>query len=529
MTAAIAIDPFTQQILSFEQRATVVDGPQSSVTRSQVYDNGGKGVSGAGAVLQPTRDGLFQAAAVSGVYDLVSQPPFKCPGSNCTYPDFTSLGICSKCSDVTAKTTKSCDSVEGGWQIQACNFTTPGGFSPQASAGSDAHNGFGYTLLNVSVKVPDPNQPQHLVSMAMIRFADDARATETQWQDTLTAYECNYDACAKAYFWGPVIPFTTLERGFPGNTTYEINLFDLRVMVKALSEVYNPGSPGSDSFAAALYNSPNLTRTVENIATGMSYRMLSGPNATAVTGEVFAVQTYMRLGHMSTAYLAHHFLSNSTQAYLKELLNIHENDDGYLANAALWADTIKRTKEWHFTETFHFIDAHDSPPSSCNVNFMRDCKETGCVISALTNYTKQSLDPSLPALRHAQAAKFIIHFLGDLHQPLHNEDVARGGNGLRVKWDGEDTNLHSVWDSAIAEKLVGGVHGKPDPAAQAWANRLAVEITQGRFKGEKEAWLEKFDIKQPNASAMAWSKEANALICTHGKVTDSSRPKITLT
>lgn len=153
--------------------------------------------------------------------------------------------------------------------------------------------------------------------MAMIRFADDARATETQWQDTLTAYECNYDACAKAYLgWrvangavvpgtiqesqlnltgvGPVIPFTTLERGFPGNTTYEINLFDLRVMVKALSEVYNPGSPGSDSFAAALYNSPNLTRTVENIATGMSYRMLSGPNATAVTGEVFAVQTYMR-------------------------------------------------------------------------------------------------------------------------------------------------------------------------------------------------------------------------------------------
>lgn len=49
--AAIAVDPFTQQILSFEQKATQVPGVQSSVTRSQIYDNYVSGVSGVAGVV----------------------------------------------------------------------------------------------------------------------------------------------------------------------------------------------------------------------------------------------------------------------------------------------------------------------------------------------------------------------------------------------------------------------------------------------------------------------------------------------
>lgn len=271
----------------------------------------------------PTRNGLLQAAAASGVYDLVSPPPFSCPGSNCTYPAFTSLGICSKCSDVTAHTVKSCENPKEGYYIQLCNFKTPGGFSPQAFAGLDAHSGFSHTLLNISLNSPlIQDRPENRVTMGMIRFATDDAAShnatdDTYWQDTLTAYECSYDACARAYSgWtsvngtvvpgaiqesrlnmtggGPIVPFTALEKGFPGNTTFMINYFDLEVMSTGLAKVYDPGTDGSNSFTSALYNSPNITRTVKNIATGMSYRMLSGPNATAVTGEVFAVQTYMR-------------------------------------------------------------------------------------------------------------------------------------------------------------------------------------------------------------------------------------------
>ncbi|KFA66746.1 hypothetical protein S40285_05325 [Stachybotrys chlorohalonatus IBT 40285] len=219
------------------------------------------------------------------------------------------------------------------------------------------------------------------------------------------------------------------------------------------------------------------------------------------------------LGHITTAYLASHFVSNTTEAYFQELLRSDEPD--YLARVATWADSIRYTKWGRFTSTFHFIDAHDSPPDNCNVDYDRDCKETGCVISALANYTQQSLDHELPPWLRAQAAKFVVHFVGDLHQPLHNEDVSRGGNGIYVNFDGRNYNLHHVWDSSIAEKWIGGLHGKPYPLALKWANQLAVEIQDGKFAEEKETWLKDLDFADPMATAMAWSRECNALVCSH--------------
>ena len=76
-----------------------------------------------------------------------------------------------------------------------------------------------------------------------------------------------------------------------------------------------------------------------------------------------------------------------------------------------------------------------------------------------------------------------------------------------------------MWDSSIAEKWIGGLRGKPYPLAQKWANQLAVEITDGKFAADKEGWLKDLDFSNPNGTAMAWSREANALVCTHGKQT----------
>lgn len=219
------------------------------------------------------------------------------------------------------------------------------------------------------------------------------------------------------------------------------------------------------------------------------------------------------LGHITTAYIASHFVSNTTQAYFQELLR---NDDAdYLAKVATWADSIRYTKWGRFTKNFHFIDAHDNPPESCDVDFDRDCKEDGCVITALANYTALSLDTEIPVWQRMQAAKFVVHFVGDLHQPLHNEDVQRGGNGIHVKWDGRVYNLHHVWDSSIAEKWIGGMRGKPYPLAARWATQLAVEITDGKFAEESEDWLSELDFSDPKKTAMAWSRECNALVCSH--------------
>lgn len=220
------------------------------------------------------------------------------------------------------------------------------------------------------------------------------------------------------------------------------------------------------------------------------------------------------LGHITTAYLASQFVANSTRHHFKDLLR--NDDSDYLAGVATWADSIRYMKWARFTSTFHFIDAHDDPPRSCNVDFKRDCKETGCVVSALANYTDQSLDDSLPAWRRAQAAKFVVHFVGDLHQPLHNEDVAKGGNGIYVRWDGKEFNLHHVWDTSIAEKWIGGVRDGPYPTAERWAKQLAVAITDGKFRDEKDSWVKDLDLGDPVKTAMTWSRETNAFVCSHG-------------
>lgn len=56
------------------------------------------------------------------------------------------------------------------------------------------------------------------------------------------------------------------------------------------------------------------------------------------------------------------------------------------------------------------------------MDFDRDCKEDGCVVSSIQNYTQQLLDNNLYPWRRNQAAKFVIHFVGDIHQPLHAEN-----------------------------------------------------------------------------------------------------------
>lgn len=123
----------------------------------------------------------------------------------------------------------------------------------------------------------------------------------------------------------------------------------------------------------------------------------------------------------------------------------------------------------------------------------------------------------MPAWLRAQAAKFVVHFVGDIHQPLHNEDVAKGGNGIHVLWDGHELNLHHVWDSSIAERWVGGVRRKPYDEAHKWASELTAKITDGEFKAESTKWLDGIDFEDPIGTALGWSREGNAYVCSHGK------------
>ena len=223
-----------------------------------------------------------------------------------------------------------------------------------------------------------------------------------------------------------------------------------------------------------------------------------------------AVSAWGNLGHQTVGYIAQNFVKPSTETWAKAILG--NDTSSYLAAVATWADSYKYTSEGSFSAAFHYIDAEDDPPKTCDVDFDRDCGAEGCVVSAIANYTQRVQQAStLSAEEVKDALQFLVHFLGDVTQPLHDESYEVGGNDIDVTFDGDATNLHAIWDTNMPEELVGG-YALSD--AQRWAANLTAEIQNGTLASQAASWLKGLDISDPKGSAMLWARDANAYVCT---------------
>ncbi|KAF8874821.1 phospholipase C/P1 nuclease domain-containing protein [Mucidula mucida] len=103
-----------------------------------------------------------------------------------------------------------------------------------------------------------------------------------------------------------------------------------------------------------------------------------------------------------------------------------------------------------------------------------------------------------------EALKFLVHFLGDLHQPLHLTGRDRGGNGVKVLFGGRSTNLHSLWDSFLISKSLRTIpqnYTKPLPSAaieynlrqtiyDPYIRRIMWQGVMGEWKDELQEWLD---------------------------------------
>jgi hypothetical protein len=121
------------------------------------------------------------------------------------------------------------------------------------------------------------------------------------------------------------------------------------------------------------------------------------------------------------------------------------------------------------------------------------------------------MDQSLPEQQRNYALRFIVHFLGDIHQPLHNEAVAVGGNQINVTFDGDHTNLHATWDTSIPEKLNGG---EDESDAAIWSKNLTQAIKDGVFSAETPAWVASMHLNDTISTALNWARDTNALVCS---------------
>ncbi|KAI0594023.1 nuclease S1 precursor [Biscogniauxia sp. FL1348] len=217
------------------------------------------------------------------------------------------------------------------------------------------------------------------------------------------------------------------------------------------------------------------------------------------------------MGHETVAYIASNFVGADTEAYFQDLLGDTSAD--YLAGVAAWADSYRYTTAGKFSAPFHYIDANDNPPSSCGVDLDRDCSDEGCIVSALANYTTILLDGGASAASRQMAAKMVIHFVGDIGQPLHCEALEVGGNDIDVTYDGDDTNLHAIWDSQIPESVSGG---SSLSSAKSWATTLTTAIKTGEYKSQMSGWATGLSVATQatqQATALQWATESNAHVC----------------
>lgn len=118
-----------------------------------------------------------------------------------------------------------------------------------------------------------------------------------------------------------------------------------------------------------------------------------------------------------------------------------------LAQAGTWADEIRSDPSWKKADPWHYISIDDNETLETT-----ERNPAGDVVEALQRFEAVLRDPQATRQAKREALKFIVHFVADIHQPLHvGRRDDRGGNQIEVTWFGETSNLHSVWDSHLIE------------------------------------------------------------------------------
>jgi hypothetical protein len=135
-----------------------------------------------------------------------------------------------------------------------------------------------------------------------------------------------------------------------------------------------------------------------------------------------------------------------------------------IEDASVWPDCIRGLKDrFSYTAPWHYQNVDICKP----FDLKSACKDGNCVSAQITRNAKLLADKTLPPRERLMALAFLIHFVGDLHMPLHAGDRSdRGGNDVKASYGivaGARMNMHSMWDGPLAERAIstppGGARG----------------------------------------------------------------------
>jgi hypothetical protein len=149
-----------------------------------------------------------------------------------------------------------------------------------------------------------------------------------------------------------------------------------------------------------------------------------------------------RDGHAIIADIAERELTDTARARIDAILG-----GDRIPLIASWADEVRPQDEYRWTAPLHYVNL---PPGADRYIHTRDCPDQGCVVSAVIDFAEAVVAEDTNDEDRREALMFLVHFVGDLHQPLHaGRRADRGGNDINTTFLGTERNLHSVWDSGI--------------------------------------------------------------------------------
>ncbi|HEX4409003.1 MAG TPA: S1/P1 nuclease [Xanthobacteraceae bacterium] len=220
-------------------------------------------------------------------------------------------------------------------------------------------------------------------------------------------------------------------------------------------------------------------------------------------------------GHETVALIAQQCLAPAVKAKVTSMLaadtdNLTKHD---IASEATWADKYREASQANYdaTQNWHFTDMELNGPNLTTACFGRNPLPSGtlaskgppkaCAVDKIEQFQKELAAPNIDAEERLIALKFLLHFVGDLHQPLHSSDNNdRGGNDIKVVVDGfahtKKDELHGYWDT----QFVDGIAKPPATLAQMLLAQLTAADAASWATGTPEDWqMEAFNIARKDA------------------------------
>ena len=235
------------------------------------------------------------------------------------------------------------------------------------------------------------------------------------------------------------------------------------------------------------------------------------------------------VGHSLVARIAQSLLTDSSTKFVRDHLAWYTN--GNLSMLSSWPDSILYPESnpveclnWQWSSQLHYVN---TPDWNCTYNRQRDCNwtvvdERRCVDGAVQNYTKRLANTSLDDIQRQEALRFLVHFIGDTHQPLHAGFAGdKGGNTISGTFFSKKTELHKLWDRNMIEHRLADFSNDIDKYYDYLLNALHTT-----YAANVSQWLKcpYEDEATYLACSTAWIDEGVELDCAHVYRDENNQP-----